>query len=953
MEKQQIEELLARLRRRTLWVGGVAGMGWGLLAALACLFTGAWLDLLLEFPPALRVSTLWVAGVAATLLMIVVLRAARHAGLPLRLARNLDRLAKTGGQIASGVQLAAERNPSAYSSDPILTASLSKNAVRAAAQLAKRVKDSEAAPVRPIHKSFTAFAVSAFVMFVLILFAPRLAQTQWRRLVDPYGDNPPFSRIHFQVTPEGAEVLYGSGLDVKVSVEGGETDHVELVLVGGKTASAEEIIPMFEEGTGKWRSTIANVRDPVKYFVRSRRVRSPKYDLRVVTVPRIEDVRFRVIPPPYAGLAEYEGPLPQGGLAGLPGTQVEITAISNRPLSGGRISVVVGETTTEVTMKTVPGRVQEAIGRITMKSDGQLEVAVVDVENQESVENFSAPIILLPDQRPFVRLLEPQANSFATPTAILPVVMSGEDDYGVSRLELYRSLNDSRPLPRSIFVATPPPKTTYNVEHLPLSAYGLQPGDEIKLFARITDNDPVGGLDNIPGKGSESSVVVVRIISEEEFQSFRRAQDSMQLLMSKYQEAQRRMESLADEIEQLQKELKKELEKDPAGSKLSEEIRKKLEQLTKRITEEKEALEKLAKDKLPYDLDKQLNPHLEEMRDTLQRLEKRAKALANNAEATNKQAEQELDDILKELREKQERLDTEAMESLEALESVFRLAVDENRYLQLYRKQRGLADRLAAMKDRDGEDDPVLKARMRDLEEEQRALREELADLLDDIEEHAEQLPKDLPEHDDLKNSALEFAEKVRNSGADEAMKQCEGGLSDFSGTEGHTGAKEAADILAKFIDENGNGGNGSMGKQGMNSLKKFQPRIPGRGDGMCKTLGQLLADAGFGGNPGSSGGFGAGGGSSSRMSAAKNVGLYGGVPQASSQASRQGGRSDQTTAAQGRARERQVGGAGDGSFDSSETLEAAGSGEAAVPLRYRRKVGRYFQRIADELGER
>ena len=40
---------------------------------------------------------------------------------------------------------------------------------------------------------------------------------------------------------------------------------------------------------------------------------------------------------------------------------------------------------------------------------------------------------------------------------------------------------------------------------LPLSQYGLVPGDEIKLFGRVEDNDPAGP------NGAESTVVVVRI----------------------------------------------------------------------------------------------------------------------------------------------------------------------------------------------------------------------------------------------------------------------------------------------------------------------------------------------------------------------------------------------------------------------------------------------------------
>ena len=55
---------------------------------------------------------------------------------------------------------------------------------------------------------------------------------------------------------------------------------------------------------------------------------------------------------------------------------------------------------------------------------------------------------------------------------------------------------------------------------LPLSEYGLSPGDVVKLFARVADNDPAGP------KGSESPVVTVKIISEEQMQQMLLAREA-------------------------------------------------------------------------------------------------------------------------------------------------------------------------------------------------------------------------------------------------------------------------------------------------------------------------------------------------------------------------------------------------------------------------------------------
>ena len=59
------------------------------------------------------------------------------------------------------------------------------------------------------------------------------------------------------------------------------------------------------------------------------------------------------------------------------------------------------------------------------------------------------------------------------------------------------------------------------------------------------------------------------------------------------------------------------------------------------------------------------------------------------------------------------------------------------------RQQKDLAERLASLKGRDGEDSPLLKGRMRDLEVQQQEIREALGQLLDDIETHVAKLPDD------------------------------------------------------------------------------------------------------------------------------------------------------------------------------------------------------------------
>ena len=116
---------------------------------------------------------------------------------------------------------------------------------------------------------------------------------------------------------------------------------------------------------------------------------------------------------------------------------------------------------------------------------------------------------------------------------------------------------------------------------------------------------------------------------------------------------------------------------------------------------------------------------------------------------------------------------------MEYFEAIFPLLVDQQRFVMLAQWQRDFAERLASLKDQDGKDNPVAKARMRDLEQEQRQIGDALAKLLDDILEHSEKLPE-VPELRSLRQTAQQFVKDVRASGAAEAIDAAESALTEF-----------------------------------------------------------------------------------------------------------------------------------------------------------------------------
>lgn len=909
--------LLERLRllaRRMAWVHVAAGLGWGVVTAILLLLFAVWLDLLWDLAPALRTAADILGVAALTLLAPLAGWLALQRGRPALLALRLDDVAQARGQIRAAVDLALAEKPISR-----LSAGLATMAIEQANRLSLEVAPKQVVRLRPVGNAWATGCALALVVGAVGWGMPRLVEAEWLRFSDPFGDHPPYSRLVYHVHPGDVTVGYGDSVEVRVTTEGALADRLELVLLSDG-AAAPETLPMFASASGEWCTTIASVTAPGRYHVRAHAGRSNRFRIELTTVPRLEEVTFRITPPAYTNRPATEGPLPQGGIAGLPGTRVEVRVRSNRPLSGGSLQAA-GST---LSMTPSVQASHEVTGSFEVRKAGKLTLSITDIAGQASRDTFTAPVAVVTDERPGIRIAEPPALSFATPSVGLPVLLAAEDDYGLTRVQLFRSLNDSRALPLDWTLPTPAPLRWSTTAILPLSEYGVAPGDEIKLFARAEDNDPQGP------NGAESAVTVVRIISQEEYEKLVRAREGIEVLLSKYRQAQRRTEALAAEVERLR-------QKKRSGDKAAEESAADLEKLSARMRDEAEAIRQAARRELPYDVDKALRKHLEQTARRLDTLAEAAQRLARSR-PSEEELDKMLEQMLKELQEQQEQLEREALLPLEHLALILPLLEDAARFAELYQRQEGLAQRLASLKGRDQPPEPAIRSRLRDLKVEQEQLRAALTRLLEDIEDHAAALPDD-PKLQELRQEALDFVKAVQESGGGEAMGKAERGLGELSGSRGHAGAREAADILSRFVARLQ--GEGGMAKRAGLCLH-FQPVLS---QCLGATIEQLLGDMGLGAL-----GEGSGNGYSAQRNSLENLGLYGNLPSADS------GQDDRSTASSraGAGRTRTQRGVAPGQAigaAGSTTTDAQSAAEASVPLSYRRRVAEYFQRIADETG--
>jgi uncharacterized protein YdcH (DUF465 family) len=388
------------------------------------------------------------------------------------------------------------------------------------------------------------------------------------------------------------------------------------------------------------------------------------------------------------------------------------------------------------------------------------------------------------------------------------VQVLAEDDYGVSRVQVFRSLNDSRPRPVDAAVPPTQPRRLPVAVPLKLSEYGLKPGDVIKVFARVGGHRPGRGEgvrepdrhrpDHLPGRpepdddgpaGDGDAPVEVR--AGPPAAGAARPRDPQ----------------AAGGLAKL-----------PPDAEVSKEKQKELDALAEEVKRAADDIARSAGDDLPLDIDRKLRQSLYDLAADVRKAGDRFYHEAGQLGLSAAQANKAADALRKELGLEREQFEKEATEPLEHLAKIYPLKEDEARFADLAQRQRDLADRMRALGGTAG-DDPKLKARLRDLEQEQRQLREELRDLLQDVDNHVQALPAD-PKLDELRKQAEDFAKAVRASEAAQQMNASETALSEFKGGDAAKQAKDAADTLERFL-----GQCKGMGDQAGECLK-FQPSL-------------------------------------------------------------------------------------------------------------------------------
>src|SRR5205085_9872755 len=134
------------------------------------------------------------------------------------------------------------------------------------------------------------------------------------------------------------------------------------------------------------------------------------------------------------------------------------------------------------------------VGSLTVKQNGTYRIELTSLDGERYNGSNEFDITLLEDHAPTVTSDKPGRDMKVTSIQEIFSQVRAEDDFGVTAIELYYSVNGGEEKRVALQdLKTDTPKTLSGAHTFFLEEYGLQPGDFISYYAKARDNGADGG----------------------------------------------------------------------------------------------------------------------------------------------------------------------------------------------------------------------------------------------------------------------------------------------------------------------------------------------------------------------------------------------------------------------------------------------------------------------------
>jgi hypothetical protein len=293
----------------------------------------------------------------------------------------------------------------------------------------------------------------------------------WHAKAGPFYD--------IRVTPGDASVRRNTDELVTAQPIGIQTDKVRLYARYHSASKWEQLTMQPQPGGSAFQFMFAGLPEGVEYYVEAGAVHSRHFNIRVVDLPAVKQIRVTYHFPAWTGLKEV---VDEHGsdLRAVEGTQAALDVITDRPLRDGVLMLDNGQQ-----IQLTGGTNNHYSGAITMEKDGAYHVAAID---QGQPVRLSEDFFIAANKAnpPEVQIVRPGRDYRASPIEEVTIFAKASDEFALNDLSLHYSVNGG-PEQTASLLKQKGVKEADGSTTLYLENFKLVPGDLVSFYASAKD----------------------------------------------------------------------------------------------------------------------------------------------------------------------------------------------------------------------------------------------------------------------------------------------------------------------------------------------------------------------------------------------------------------------------------------------------------------------------------
>jgi hypothetical protein len=346
--------------------------------------------------------------------------------------------------------------------------------------VARAAEPSRLVPDRTLATFLGVGAASLCVLVWMILAGPGYlghgAALLWA--ATPRTGSAPFYDI--QVTPGDVSVRRNADQIVTAQVIGLQTDSVRLYARYESTSKWDQVSMRPQAGSSGFQFVFAGLPESVEYYVEAGPLRSRHFNIRVLDLPGVKNVRVTYRYPEWTrmqNVVEERG----GDLRAVEGTDADLEIETDRPMRDG---VLVINDEQQVRLAAGQGNVYK--GTVHMEKDGIYHVAALDQGQPVRLSNDFFIEARKADP-PNVLIARPGHDYRSSPIEEVTVAVKADDEFGIYDLALHYSVNGG-PEQTVDLLKQKGVKQADGETVISLENFKLVPGDVVSMYATAKDS---------------------------------------------------------------------------------------------------------------------------------------------------------------------------------------------------------------------------------------------------------------------------------------------------------------------------------------------------------------------------------------------------------------------------------------------------------------------------------